>query len=158
EPVFPGVPWGYTLRDFAGGPVQEGWLLLIPLVGLLLLGLFGIARDNRHIDVDLRTAPGARWEALVAGATLVVVFTLNYIAGGAFETRYSAVVFPLFVVVVARDVTTLADPRVQAGVLALVIGLGFVGGVRNVKTNRTEAGQVAAVLRAEAEPGDLVVY
>ncbi len=29
EPVFPGVPLGYTLRDFAGGDVQEGWLLLV---------------------------------------------------------------------------------------------------------------------------------
>ncbi len=158
DPVFPGVPWGYTLRDFAGGAVQEGWVLLIPMVALLLLGLFGSARDNRHIEIDLHTAPGARWEAIVLGATLVVGFTLNYIAGGAFETRYSAVVFPLFVVVVARGVTTVADPRVQAGVLAVVVGLGFVGGIRNVKTDRTQATQVAAVLRAEARPGDLVVY
>jgi len=51
-------------------------------------------------------------------------------------------VFPLFVLVVARGVTTLADPRVRVGVLVVVLGLGFVGGVRNVKTNRTEAGQV----------------
>ena len=55
-------------------------------------------------------------------------------------------------------VTTLADPRVQAGVLVVVIGLGFVGGGRNVKTDRTEATQVARVLRARAHPGDLVVY
>ncbi len=158
EPVFPGVPWGFTLRDFAGGEVQEGWLLLLPVVGLLLLGLFGNARDRRHVDIDLRTAPGARWEAFVTAATLLVAFTLNYMAGGAFQTRYSAVVFPLFIVVVARGVTTLADPRVQAGVLVVVIGLGFVGGGRNVKTDRTEATQVARVLRAHAHPGDLVVY
>jgi len=158
EPVFPGVPWGYTVRDFAGGPVQEGWLLLVPIIGLMLLGLFGTARDGRHVEIDLHTAPGARWEAIVAGATLFVGFTLNYMAGGAFETRYSALVFPLFIVVIARGVTTLANPRVQAGVLVGVLGLGFVGGVRNVKTNRTEAGQVAAVLTAQAQPGDIVVF
>ena len=158
EPVFPGVPWGYTVRDFAGGPVQEGWLLLLPIIGLLLLGLFGTARDGRRVEIDLHTAPGARWEAIVGGATLLAGFTLNYVAGGAFETRYSAIVFPLFLLVVARGVTTLADPRVQAGVLVVVLGLGFVGGVRNVKTNRTEAGQVAAVLKAQAQPGDLVVF
>jgi hypothetical protein len=158
EPVFPGVPLGYTLRDFAGGDVQEGWVLLVPLVGLLLLGLFGTARGKRHIEIDLHTAPGARWEAIVGGATLAVGLTLNYVAGGAFQSRYSAIVFPFFVVVVARGVTTLADPRVQAGVLALVIGLGLVGGGRNVKTNRTQAGQVAAVLRERAQPGDVVVY
>jgi mannosyltransferase len=158
EPVFPGLPWGYTIRDFAGGPTQEGGLLLIPIIGLLLLGLFGTGRDGRRIDIDLHTVPGARWEAIVGGATLFVGFTLNYVAGGAFETRYSAVVFPLFVVVVARGVTTLTAPRVQTAVLVVVLGLGFVGGVRNVKTNRTEAGQVAAVLAAQAKPGDLVVF
>jgi hypothetical protein len=128
------------------------------VAGLLLLGLFGTARDRRHVDIDLRTAPGARWEALVAVTTLFVGFTLNYMAGGAFQSRYSAVVFPLYLVVVARGVTTLADPRVQAGVLVVVVGLGFVGGIRNVKTDRTEATQVARVLRAQAHPGDLVVY
>jgi hypothetical protein len=158
EAVFPGVPFGYTFRDFAGGDVQEGWVLLIPLVGLLLLGLFGTARDRRHIDIDLRTVPGARWEAIVGGATLVVGLTLNYLNGGAFQSRYSALVFPFFIVVVARGVTTLADGRVQVGVLAVVIALGFVGGVRNVTTNRTQAGQVAAVLRAQAKPGDVIVY
>jgi hypothetical protein len=158
EPVFPGVPWGYTMRDFAGFATQEGWLLLVPIVGLLLLGLFGTAGDGRRVEIDLHTAPGARWEAIVGGATLLVGFTLNYIAGGAFETRYSALVFPFFVLVVARGVTTLTDSRVQVGVLVVVLGLGFVGGVRNVKTNRSEADQVAAVLAADAKPGDLVVY
>jgi mannosyltransferase len=36
--------------------------------------------------------------------------------------------------------------------------LGLAGGVRNVVTQRTQAGEVAAVLRREAKPGDLVVY
>jgi hypothetical protein len=158
EPVFPGVPLGYTLRDFAGGDVQEGWVLLVPLVGFLLLGLFGNARDGRRIEIDLHTVPGARWEAIVGGATLVLGLTLNYLAGGAFQSRYSAVVFPFFVVVVARGITTLTDPRVQAGVLVVLIALGFAGGVRNVTTNRTQAGQVGAALHAQAQPGDLVVY
>jgi mannosyltransferase len=157
-PQLPGLPFGYTLRDFSGGDEQEGWLLLVPLLGLLLLGLFGRATDERRIELDLHTQPGARWEAIVGAATLAVAFTLNYLAGGAFQSRYSAVVFPFFVVLVARGVTTLSDPRVRAGVVAVVVGLGFVGGIRNVFTDRTEAGQVAAILRAHAAPGDLVVY
>jgi mannosyltransferase len=155
---FPGVPFGYTLRDFSGGDQQEGWLLLVLMIGLLMLGLLGRATDGRRIELDLHTQPGARWEAIVGAATLAVALTLNYVAGGAFQSRYSAIVFPFFVVVVARGVTTLADPRVRAGLLVIVLGLGFVGGVRNVTTNRTQAGEVASVLRAEAKPGDLVVY
>ncbi len=163
-PQLPGIPIGYTLRDFAGGNVQEGWLLLLPLLGLLFLGLFGAAAepgaddDPRHIELDLRTQPGARWEAIVGGATLLVALVLTYLAGGAFESRYSAVVFPFFVIIVARGVTTFRDPRVRAGVLAVVVALGLVGAARNVLTNRTEAGRVAALLRARAKPADLVVY
>jgi uncharacterized membrane protein len=157
-PQLPGVPIGYTLRDFAGGDFQEGWLLLLPLLAMLLLGLFGRARDDRRVELDLRTQPGARWEGIVGAATLVVGLVLAYAAGSAFETRYSAVVFPFVVLVVARGVTTLTDPRVRAGLLAVMVVLGFVGAGRNVATDRTQAGQVAAVLRAEAHPGDLVVY
>jgi len=154
----PGVPFGYTLRDFSGGDEQEGWLLLVPLLGLCMLGLFGRATDERRIELDLHTQPGARWEALVAGATLATALTLNYLAGAAFQSRYSAVVFPFFVVLVARGITTLSDPRVRASVVAVVVGLGFVGAARNVFTDRTQAGQVAEVLRSQAAPGDLVVY
>jgi hypothetical protein len=155
---FPGVPLGYTLRDFAGGDQQEGWLLLVAMIGLLLLGLFGRATDGRRVELDLHTQPGARWEAIIGGATLTVALTLNYIAGGAFQSRYSAIVFPFFVVVVARGVTTFTDPRVRAGLLVVVLGLGFAGGIRNVETNRTQAGEVARVLRADAKAGDVIVY
>src|SRR4051812_20982434 len=155
---FPGAPFGYTLRDFSGGDQQEGWLLLVAMIGLLFLGLFGRATDARTIELDLHTDPGARWEAIVGGATLVVGLSGNYLAGGAFQSRYSAIVFPFFVVVVARGVTTLADRRVRTGVLVVVLGLGFAGGIRNVETQRTQAGEVARVLRAEAKPGDVVVF
>lgn len=154
----PGVPIGYTFRDFSGGDFGEGWLLLFPMIAMMLLGVFGRATGDRRIEIDIRTQPGARWEALVGGATLVVGVVLAYLAGSAFESRYSAVMFPFFVLVVARGVTTLADPRVRGGVLAVMVVLGFAGAQRNITTNRTEAGQVAAILRADAHPRDLVVY
>jgi hypothetical protein len=100
----------------------------------------------------------ARWIALVGGGTLVVGTSLSYLAGQAFEPRYSAIVFPFFVLLVARGITMFRDTRVRAGVLAAVVALGFVGGMRNATEQRTQAGKVAAVLRAEAQPGDLVVY
>ena len=96
--------------------------------------------------------------AFVGGAGLIVALSLNYLAGGAFQSRYSAIVFPFFVLLVARGFTTLRDPRILGGVLGVAIVLGFAGGVRNVVTQRTQAGEVASVLRREAKPGDLVVY
>src|SRR5262249_31775284 len=65
-PVLPGIPLGYTLRDFAGGASgttadrQEGWLLFFVLFALLLLGVFARSVDDRHIDLDVRTQPEAR--------------------------------------------------------------------------------------------------
>ena len=65
------------------------------------------------IELDLRTQPGARWEAIVGRRTLVVGLTLNYSRGTARSSRATAsMVFPFFVVLVARGVTTFADPRV----------------------------------------------
>jgi len=164
SPVLPGIPIGYTLRDFAGGASgtaadrQEGWVLFFVLVPMLLLGVFAHGVDRRRIEIDLHVPRETRAIAFVGAAGLVVALSLNYLAGGAFQSRYSAIVFPFFVLLVARGFTTLRDPRILGGVLGLAIVLGFVGGVRNLVTQRTQAGEVAAVLRHEAKPGDLVVY
>jgi mannosyltransferase len=163
-PVLPGIPLGYTLRDFAGGASgtaadrQEGWLLFLILLPMLILGVFARAIDERRIEIDLHVPRETRVIAFVGAAALLVALTLNYIAGGAFQSRYSAIVFPFFVLLVARGFSTLRDPRILAGVLAVAVALGFAGGVRNVITQRTQAGAVASVLRREAKPGDLVVY
>jgi mannosyltransferase len=163
-PVLPGIPLGYTLRDFAGGASgtaadrQEGWLLFFILLPMLILGVFAHAIDERRIEIDLHVPRETRVIAFVGGGGLAAALTLNYLAGGAFQSRYSAIVFPLFILLVARGFTTLRDPRILAGVLAVTVALGFAGGVRNVLTQRTQAPQVAAVLRHEAKPGDLVVY
>jgi hypothetical protein len=80
------------------------------------------------------------------------------VAGGAFQTRYAAFVFPFWLLLVAHGFTCFADRRVRLGVLAVVVALGLVGGVRNAVTERTQTAEVAAFLRDEAAPGDVVVY
>ena len=164
EPLLPGIPLGYTLRDFVGGTsgqaadTQEGWLLFFILLPILILGVFARAIDGRRIEIDLHVPRETRLIAFVGGAGIVVALMLNYLAGGAFQSRYGAIVFPFFVLLVARGFTTLRDGRVLAGALVVTVGLGFAGGVRNMTTQRTQAGAVASVLRAEAKPRDLVVY
>ncbi|GIU90778.1 MAG: hypothetical protein KatS3mg010_1877 [Acidimicrobiia bacterium] len=158
EPVLPGLPIGRTLLAFSGGEEQEGWLLLLVAIPLVVLGAFGLGVDRRRVELDLRGRGEVRWHALIGGASLVVGVTLGYLAGQAFEARYSAIVFPFFVLLAARGVTTLRDERVRVGVLAVVVLLGLVGGVRNASEQRTQAGDVGAILTAEARAGDLVVY
>jgi mannosyltransferase len=163
-PVLPSIPIAYTLRDFAGGNSgnaadrQEGWMLFFVLLPLLLLGVFGRGVDRRGIELDLRTRPKARMLAFVGGVGLLVALTLNYLGGGAFQSRYSSIVFPFFIVLVAMGLLTFLDTRILVAIAVVATLFGFAGGVRNVVTQRTQAGQVAAVLRAQAKPGDVVVY
>jgi mannosyltransferase len=158
SPVLPGLPVGQTFLAFAGGDEQEGWMLLFLLLPILLFGVLARTVDGRHLELDLRVQPAARWIAFIGGTTLAVSLVLNYLAGQAFEPRYSALVFPFFALLVGRGLTLFSDARVQAGVVAAVVALGLVGGLRSAIEQRTQAGQVAARLRAEARPDDLIVY
>jgi uncharacterized membrane protein len=163
-----GTPWGVpqlpagsigkTFLDFAGSTQNEGWVLFFFTIALLLLGLAGKAVDNVHIDIDLRTRPPGRWIGLMLAAALIVGTSLNYISRGAYQTRYAAFVFTFWVLLLAHGFTCLRDARVRNTVLALMVAIGFIGGFRNAETNRTQAAQVAAVLRADAKPNDVVVY
>jgi len=154
----PPIHFGLAFLDFAGGSTSEGWALLLPIVVLGLLGLFGRAVDARHVDLDLGTAPGVRWEWLVGVTTLVLGLCLSFAAGTGFQPRYAAVMWPLVALGVALGFLVFADRRVRVALLAIVVLLGFVGGVRNVVTNRTQASQVADVIAREASPGDVVAY
>jgi mannosyltransferase len=159
ERIFPTAGVAYAAIAFAGGQWHsEPFALLALLLLLALLAIFGRALDAHRVELDVRTRPGVRLQAAVLVATLVLGLVASYAAGTTFVGRYAAGLFPLFVVVVAFGVTVFADARVRYAVLALVATLGLVGGVRNLTSNRTQASQVAAVIRAEAEPGDVVVY
>jgi mannosyltransferase len=163
-----GTPWGkpalppttisLTFQDFSGGSQNEGWVLLYLGIVLLFLGAFGAAKDSWHIDVDLHGQRVIRWEAAIGAAALVIGTTMAFIARSAFQSRYSSIMFPLFILVLAYGVACFADRRVRAVILAVFVVFGFVGGVRNAVTNRTSAAKVAKIIRAEAKPGDVVLY
>jgi hypothetical protein len=157
-PVSPPTNAALGVIDFAGGRMIEGWTLVLPLVLLALLALTGRAVDRFRVDVDLRTVPGVRWEWFVGTATLIGGLVLSFLGGTGFQSRYAAVMFPLFVLAVAYGVTVFADRRVRYGIVAFLVVVGFVGGARNVVTNRTQASQVADHVTAEAKAGDVVVY
>lgn len=164
EAVFPLMPLGYSLRDFTVGvngllsQRQDGWVLLFLVVLLLLLGAAGRTEDERRIRLDLRLQPETRGLALVGGGGLALALSLNYLGGSAWQSRYSCIAFPFFILLVARGITLFRSQVVFFSIFVLVVALGVAGGVRNLTTERTQAGEVAAVLRAAAKPGDLVVY
>ena len=157
-PASPPTNAALGILDFAGGRVMEGWTLVLPLLLLALLALFGRPTDKSHIAIDLHTVAGVRWEWLVGAATLFVGLFLSLLTGTGFQARYAAIMFPFFALVVAYGVIVFADKRIRMGILAFVAVVGFVGGARNVATNRTQATQVVEAIAAEAQPGDVVGY
>jgi uncharacterized protein (TIGR03382 family) len=136
----------------------EGWTIVLPLVVLALLALFARNRDRWQIDVDLRTVPGVRWEWLVGALTLLGGLSLSFLVRSGFQSRYASVMYPLFALAVAFGVVVIGDRRVRYGLLGFIVVIGFVGGARNVVTNRTQASEVTDHITAAAKPGDVVGY
>jgi hypothetical protein len=162
-----GTPWApasrptrvlsESLGDWAGGIDPEPLLLLALLSALALVGLFGHRGADGRLVIGGIT-PGWRRRALwLIGATFVVGAVVGLASSSAYAGRYSSVVFPFFVLLVGAGLAMLPDARACVATLTLVALLGGGGVAVALSRDRTQAGEVASVLRAEAAPGDLVV-
>jgi mannosyltransferase len=162
-----GTPWGrperptvvlmISLTDWGGGPNAEAQVLGIALLVLAGLALFGRALDRSHLEVDLRTRPGIRGEAWVAVLTVVLAILAGYATNSAFASRYTAVVFPLVAVIVGYGLSRL-PAQAWLPALAVVLALSGIGDVRNVVTERTQAGELAGYIVDNGRPGDVVAF
>ncbi len=167
-----GTPWGGppkpravfdVVLQFAGGYFDTALPLGLLLYALLALGLFGAAaagagRSGPLVTLDLRGRPPGRMLAAVFGLTMVLAIVVGQLTSAAFAVRYAAVVFPMVLLLAALGIATLAGSRAAPAVLALAVVLGFATAIPNLAGDRTSAGRVAAALRAEARPGDVVAY
>ena len=162
-----GTPWGRpgelrslfdTVFHFAGGYWNPGIILGLVFFGLIALAMTARTLDERRLLVDLRPRGIGAALAAVAFAALALAILVTKVAGSAFAVRYAAVLFPMFVLVVALGLDLFTDRRVHAGILALIVVTGFWANVPNIVGNRTNAGRVAAELNELGRPGDLVVY
>jgi MFS family permease len=161
-----GTPWANAagpgdifgvLGEYAGsGP--WGTALGLALFALLLLGLFGRPIDAKRVLLELRTRRRSRPIAWLFIGTLGLAVVAGMAAGATFVGRYTAVVFPLFMLLAGLGAAAFLDRRVMAGALAITSVFGIVVAAGNNSTNRTMAGLAAAVINREANPGDLVVY
>lgn len=158
DPIFITASFAFAIRDFAGGEHSEAYAALVVLIMLTIVAVFGRAIDRYRVELDVRTRPGVRVEALVWVATLLLGGGLAFVTNGTFAGRYASVLYPLFVLVVAYGITVFADTRVRAILLAVVVIFGLGSASRAVFEDRTQAAKVADVIRARAKPGDVVLY
>lgn len=163
-----GTPWATVVRptaavaqtfvDFAGGDFLEATLLGMVLVVLVLLGLTAAARDGRRLEVDLATRPLVRWEAIVVALTLTLALGASYVANSTYATRYASVFFPLVLLVAAAGLACFVGRVGRAVAYTAVISLGLACSlVISFSAPRTQAGELAAAIAADAQPGDVVV-
>jgi 4-amino-4-deoxy-L-arabinose transferase-like glycosyltransferase len=158
DPIFMTASFAFALRDFAGGEHSEAYALLVVLVMLTIVAVFGLAIDRYRMELDVRTRPGVRAEAGIWVATLLLGGTFAFVTGATFAGRYAAVLYPLFVLVLAYGITRFADRRVRAVLLAVVVVIGLGSSMRVMFDNRTQAAESADLIRARAQPGDVVLY
>jgi len=164
-----GTPWGdpaglsaalESVGEWAGGSWSGGkpkpFALLLVLLGLLGAGAGRIT--GYQVVFDLRGRPPGRALAVVVGGTLILGLVMGRLSGDTFAGRYTSVVFPLFLLLVAVGLTRL--PRTARTVtLVLVVLLGLAGAIPNVaRTDKTQAADLASALSSQARPGDVIVY
>ncbi|HEX3426023.1 MAG TPA: glycosyltransferase family 39 protein [Acidimicrobiales bacterium] len=161
-----GTPWSNAaglgdiltvLNQYAGGG-PWGAALVLTLFALVLLGVFGQSIDRHEVLIRLKARREAHPIAVVFIGTLLVAVVGGTIAQAAFVGRYTAVVFPLFVLLAALGTTVFADRRTMALVLLWTscAGLIVAGGAQ--VSPRTQAGRVASIINTYAGPNDVVVY
>ena len=162
-----GTPWATpanfsamvnAVSSFAGGSTNQGRALALMFFALAGLGLFGVATDRRHIDLDIGTRPLGRPLAVAVVGTLAAAIAGGFLTNSAFDARYASVVFIPLIQLVSIGVMTLRDRRVRSVILTLAVVAGLAGSVTNITTNRTQAGQVARAIARYGHPGDIVAY
>jgi mannosyltransferase len=168
-----GTPWTtppgpqdlLSVFDYFSGAVAGtdagGWgeLLTFMLFGLVALGVCAKPGPNgASVVLELRAQSRARLVSLLVAGPLAVAVVAGIVTNAAFDYRYIAVVFPLFIVLCALGVTAFSSPRVTAGILAVACTAGLFAAQLQNSQPRTQAVQVAADLNAQARPGDVVVY
>lgn len=165
-----------VFSDWSGGGAWGGLLMFATFL-LFVLGTFGrtavagtkvalVDSEGQvtHVDagpavvVELRPRPGMGPMVGIAVATLILAVVLGRLADAAFVARYTAVVLPLFLIVMATGVAVLPGRRFRVGCVAVLVLAGLLTGRAENAQQRTQAVQVAAVLNAQAQPGDVVVY
>jgi len=162
-----GAPWGQpgslrsvfdTVANFAGGYWDPALPLGLIFYGLIVLALFGRAVDDRRLEIDLHSRGPGRHLAAVALGALVLGILSTRLTHSAFAARYTTVVFPFVILLVALGTKVFTDMRFHHGTVALAVALGFWAIWPTTTGVRTNAPKVAAAIRARAAPGDVVAY
>ncbi len=161
-----GTPWApapalvdvwYSLTGWAGGGGGPAVVLTLLLLGLSVLALVG---SRQGCTVVLGTRVERTALLLLAGSvgTLVLGLVVGRVVSAGYVPRYSSVAVIPALLLAALGLRAL-PPRARTIALALVAVSGLLSSLPQLtSTRRTQAGVVAAALRAGLGPEDVVAY
>lgn len=141
-----------------GGSARPANVVVGSVLGALTLLALLAPWKRARPGLPLATPSPGLAEAAVALGALVLGLALSNAVGAAFSSRYASPLFPIVILAAAAGSLVVASRSVRHTVVALAVVLGLVGGVHNAFDSRTQAGQVAAAIAAEAVAGDVVGY
>lgn len=156
-PSRPTVAVSDSLVDFGAGRIGEKALVGALLALAIVLGVFGRATGRFSIELDLRTRPQVRREAIVIVGTLAIGTAIAWFSAAAFATRYASIVFILVMVLVAAGLTRFDDRRVRFAVVAVVVGALAVGAIQQTSYQRSQSKVIGPAIAAALGPDDVVV-
>jgi uncharacterized membrane protein len=162
-----GTPWAkasrptsafsITLADNGAGSYGEQALAGALFLLAMILGLFGYAIDRRTTALDLRTRPALRGAAWIAGLAFALGCIVSFASSSAYASRYSAVVFPMLALLAAAGCICFSARWIRFGVVSVFCGVLAIGAVWTATSQRTQIKELADVVSASYEPGDIVV-
>jgi hypothetical protein len=142
----------------AGGHEPPAVLLACILGVLIAAALF--ARPVEPWRTDLRFPSYAPARALLAVFIVapLVAAVGGRISGSAFVGRYTSVVFPFLIVLAAVGASHIGRRDARIVVLALACVVSIPLAIGEARAPRTPAASFASYLKAEARPGDVIIY
>jgi mannosyltransferase len=130
----------------------------IVFIVLFVVALFGQPTPVRQWRLTWIPQAKGRLLAWVIFGTLVLGVMVSHFTNNAYAPRYGSVVYVPLMAFMAVGILFFR-PAWSRLVLTALLVIGFlVGGFLESTTQRSQAGQVAATLKAHASPGDVAIY
>ena len=132
-------------------------VLLLVLAGLAALRTRSSAAEPEGVEAAASRRHSMSLAAVILG-TVLLAGTASKLNPVSFESRYLAVVFVPFILLVATGASLVAGKWLRLGVTAAVVVLGAIASADNIDAERSHAPEIAAAVTRAAEPGDVVAY
>jgi len=145
----------------AANPAPPGpglFALQVLTAGLVVTGVFGIARSRFVLELDLHSIRRGRFLAAVVFGTLAIGMIGAHLSKSTFVPRYAAVAFIPLIVLLALGTQALWSAWFRVVVVAIFCGVMLSTAIVWRSSDRTQAVPIVTVLKQQAKPGDLVLF